>query len=138
MSEANLWAKIRERMAHKWDEATRHEDKLNPGICDVSFVAGGRHGWVELKKIQWPKRAGTIVRCKHYTPEQRNFLKRKGRAGGNTWLFVQIGRDHLLFDWERAQQFGELNTEETLALANHVWRSRMDWDEFAEILKNGN
>jgi hypothetical protein len=120
-----------------WDEATRHEDKLSPGIADVSFVIHGEHGWMELKHLQWPKRANTIVRCEHYTAEQRNFLKGKGRAGGNTWLFCQIGRDHLLFDWQRAQLFGTLNTEDTLAHANHVWRSRMDWEELADILAAG-
>jgi len=121
-----------------WQEVTRHEDKFSGGIADLSFIQDGRHGWMELKKIQWPKRPGTIVRCRHYTAEQRNFLKAKGRAGGNTWLFVQIGRDHLLFNWEQAQQFGELNTEDTLELATAVWKSRMDWQELRDVIADDN
>ncbi len=141
MSEANMWRNMRQRMHPYWDEATRHEDKLSGGIADVSFVCGGKHGWIELKHLDaWPKRSGTVVRCKHYTDEQRIFLKRKGRAGGNTWLFAKIGRDYLLFDWQQAQQVfvSELNTEETRMLAYAIWEGRMDWGELSDILALGN
>jgi len=135
MSENSLWRKVRKNMAERWDEATRHEDKLNLGVCDVSFVCGGKHGWMELKHLpKWPARPGTVVRCDHYTEDQRVFLKRKGKHAGGVWLFVQIDRDHLLFDSDRAQLFGTLNTEDTLRQANVVWRGKMDWDHLREIL----
>lgn len=138
MSESNLWRNMRERMHPYWDEATRHEDKFNSGIADVSFVCGGEHGWIELKQMDaWPKRPGTIVRCKHYTTQQRNFLKAKGEHGGNAWLFAKIGREYLLFDWRQAQQFGEVNGKGTRALAYGVWQGRMDWGELADILAVG-
>lgn len=138
MSEANMWRNMRQRMHPYWDEATRHEDKLSGGIADVSFVCGGEHGWIELKQIDaWPKRKNTIVRCKHYTSEQRIFLKRKGRAGGNTWLFAKIGREYLLIHWTQAQLFGTLNSEDTLGLAGHWWSHRMNWEELADILAVG-
>lgn len=137
--ESGLWRKMRKNLLRgRWDESTRHEDTTAAGIADVSFICGGKHGWMELKRIkEWPKRPTTIVRCDHYTPEQRNFLKRKGTHGGNCWLFAQIENDHLLFDWERAQLFGTLNKEQTLKLANVAWIKNMDWDHFAEILKYG-
>lgn len=135
MSEKNMWVNMRKRMHGLWDEATRHEDKFASGIADVSFVCGGSHGWMELKQIdKWPVRPGTTVRCKHYTDEQRIFLKRKGRAGGNTWLFVKIQRDYLLIDWALAEQFGTLNKEETLQLASARWSNRVDWEELADII----
>jgi len=137
MSEANMWRTMRERMHPYWDECTRHEDKFNSGIADVSFVCGGKHGWIELKQIDaWPKRDSTIVRCKHYTTQQRNFLKAKGEHGGNAWLFVKIGREYLLIHWKRAQLFGTLNSEDTLGLAGHWWCNRMNWEELARILSS--
>ncbi|MCP4377699.1 MAG: hypothetical protein GY794_16175 [bacterium] len=141
MSESNMWRNMRQRMHPYWDEATRHEDKFNSGIADVSFVCGGAHGWIELKQIDaWPKRDRTIVRCKHYTKQQRDFLKAKGAAGGNAWLFVKIGREYLLFDWQQAQQVfvSELNTAETRMLAYSTWKGRMDWGDLSDILALGN
>ncbi len=139
MSEAGLWKKMRNNMRRYWDEATRHEDTANIGVADVSFCIGGRHSWMELKHLAaWPKRPSTIVRCAHYKPEQWNFLLSKGRAGGYTWLFVQIGSDHLLFHWKQAKHFGTLNTEDTKRMATKVWLKKMDWRELADILeRNG-
>lgn len=135
MSESALWRTMRKRMNPHWNEATRHEDKFASGIADVSFVCGGYHGWMELKQIDaWPKRASTIVRCKHYTDAQRIFLKNKGRYGGHTWLFVKIARHYLLFNWTEAQDFGTLNKEDTLKLAGFVWHNRMNWEELAHVL----
>jgi hypothetical protein len=121
-----------------WDQATRHEDKFASGIADVSFVSYGKHGWMELKKIdKWPVRASTQVRCRHYTAEQRNFLVNKGGPGGNTWLFVKIERDYLLIHWQQAIKFGELNKEDTMQLAFAHWYNRVDWEELAAILGVG-
>jgi len=140
MSENSLWHKIRQGMGRgrHWDEATRHEEKLTPGVSDVSFCCGGKHGWMELKYLKaYPKRPGTIVRCPHYTPEQKNFLKAKGSKAGNAWLFAQIGRDHFLFDWRQAQEFGQLPKDELMDIATRVWISRMDWEELGKILSAG-
>jgi len=138
MSESAMWRNMRERMHPHWQEATRHEDKFNAGIADLSFVCGNMHGWIELKQMDaWPKRPGTIVSCKHYTAVQRAFLKAKGRHGGNAWLFVKIGREYMLFDWEEAQLFGTLNGADTRKLAGYVWSNRMNWAELGMILSGG-
>jgi len=129
---------MRERMRPYWDEATRHEDKFNSGIADVSFICGGNHGWVELKQLdKWPVRPSTIVRCKHYTTQQRHFLKAKGEHGGNTWLFVKIGRDYLLMHHGPAQLFGTMTSFETRFRSFGQWRNRMNWEELADILAAG-
>lgn len=119
MSEGNMWARLRERMEPYWREATRHEDKLHRGIADVSYVSqGGHHGWIELKYLrEYPKRAGTPVRIDHFTSDQRYWLKRKGAAGGYTWLLLQVqgSRLHLLFHWNRLEGIGQTLTAAELA-----------------------
>lgn len=138
MSEAGLWSTMRVRMGEgkHWREATRHEDALQAGISDVSYIsANGHHGWIELKKLaEWPKRPSTIVRLDHYTDAQRIFLKRKGRRGGFTWLFLKVDRDHLLFDWIGAQRVGQVNQEDLVGAARRVWRDKMNWKELGEAL----
>jgi hypothetical protein len=134
MSEGSLWKKLRKNMVPRhWDEATRHEDKLQKGIADVSFCQSGNHGWIELKHSDlWPIRPATIVRLPHYHDDQRNFLRDKGSAAGNTWLFLQVDRDHLLFDWSAADLVGKVNTSELEALAYRTWIGRkLDYLELA-------
>jgi len=138
MSEAGLWTTMRQQMgANKyWREATRHEDSLQTGIADVSFVSNnGFHGWMELKKLnEWPKRESTIVRIDHYTDDQRIWLARKGRAGGYTWLFLQVGRDYLLFNWKAAQEVGRLPKEHLMRSASLVSEKGMNWAQLGRIL----
>jgi hypothetical protein len=139
MSEKGLWSTMRVQMGSNkyWREATRHEDSLQKGIADVSFVANnGYHGWIELKKIkEWPKRESTIVRIEHYTDDQRIWLKQKGRAGGCTWLFLQVGRDYMLFNWKAAQEVGRLPKQQLMRSASLVSEKGMDWAELGRVLQ---
>lgn len=134
MSENAFWHTLGKQMKlHEgWRQATRHEDKLNLGICDVSFVNNARaHGWIELKKLhEWPKRESTIVRLRHFTDAQRIFLKEKGEAGGNCWLLLKVYRDVLLFDWWDAYyHVGYVNKERLLDLAAGYWPGKMDYSD---------
>lgn len=138
MSEKAFWRTLSKNMvkARAWKEATRHEDKLQLGIADLSFVSNsGTHGWMELKKLhEWPKRSSTIVRVPHYTEHQRIWLKKKGDAGGNTWLLIKVGRDVLLFDWHVAQRVGEMIQKDMFSTARAYWIGKMDYDELGYIL----
>jgi len=140
MSEANMWQNMRVKMGKPkhWLEATRHEDKLQSGISDVSFITRkGIHGWMELKHLkEYPKRESTIIRIEHYTPEQRQFLRRKGKRGGYTFLFVQIERDYYLFDWHAAQNVGYLTRVGMVDAACGFWTGRMDWRDLGRKLDN--
>jgi hypothetical protein len=112
-------------MGLHWDDADRHEDKLNLGVADVSFCLGGRHGWMELKQLDaWPVRDATPVRMPHFTAEQRLWLRRKGIAAGNTWLLMNV-RDArgewLLFPWDRLDDVGR--GTRALHYAAASWRS---------------
>jgi hypothetical protein len=139
MSENSFWRTLGKQMKVQggWIQATRHEDKLNLGIADVSFVNNdGRHGWIELKhEHEWPARESTIVRLKRYTEAQRIFLRDKGEAGGNAWLLVKIGRDVLLFDWKVAQRVGiDLTKDGMIAHATAFWIGKMNYPALGEAL----
>jgi len=138
MSEKSFWRTLSMNMAKcdGWREATRHEDKLQRGIADVSMVNNsGNHGWIELKKLgDWPKRESTIVRFPNYTDEQRLWLRRKGEAGGNTWLLAKVARDVLLFDYYAAQSVGYMNKKEMLISATASWIGKMNYEELGEKL----
>lgn len=116
-----------------WYEATRHEDKLQPGIADVSFVTSipdhyeGAHGWMELKHLSLlPVRPSTIVRLPHYTDAQRIFLLQKGQHAGMSFLLLQAERDYLLFNWEAAQSVGHLTTADLYEKADFVSKGKLD------------
>ena len=135
MSEKNMWTNVRKKMVPKfWAEATRHEDKYQRGIADVSFVqkredwcdelhgGPGRHGWIELKhKGMAPVRPTTICRIDHYTDDQRIWLRDKGEAGGMTFLLLQLGRTFMLFDHVQCQEVGKVTSRELIDLScwNH-------------------
>ncbi len=137
MSENNLWAKVRRNMVGPyWQEAQRHEDKLDRGIADVSFSQRGRHGWVELKwATEWPAREATILRLDHYTDEQRAFLESKGKGGGNTWLLLQVYRDHLLFNWPEAiHSVGRVNKMDLIEAATGYWSGHLNYQELSDLM----
>lgn len=140
--ENSFWRTLSKNMnaCKGWRESTRHEDKLQLGIADVSFVNNdGRHGWIELKRLrEWPKRESTIVRLPHFTDHQRIWLRRKGEAGGNVWLLVKIERDVLLFDWETAYvHVGGITKQEMISNCTMVWFGKMDYSELGQVLCAG-
>jgi hypothetical protein len=119
-----------------WHEATRHEDKLQTGIADVSFVDKMTgHGWCELKHLhRWPARASTRVSLPHFTPAQRVWLQSKGIAG-NVFLLLQVADDHLLFRHDQLADLGFLTRAETESTACAVWRGRLDYADLARALR---
>lgn len=135
-AEANLWNRLRTNMVGTyWCEATRHEDKLQKGIADVSFCQNGYAGWMELKHVsQWPARATTKVRLPHYSIDQKEFLERKGKCMGNTWLFIQVEGDFLLYNWKGAQNLPDITKTEMVELAVAFYEKRLDYAQFARDL----
>lgn len=136
MNEATLRNYVRPRLAAKGVLTTHHEDALNAGIPDLSYSGGGVNGWIELKWLPaWPKRADTIVKIDHYTKEQKHFLLSRGRAGGRCWLLLRVGREHLLFDHERAQHVGEMDRVLLGACCKlHEDNERLDFEYLTEVL----
>ena len=137
-AEANLWARLRSNMVPLyWCEATRHEDKFQKGIADISFCQAGIGGWMELKHVSdWPRRDNTPIRIPHYSIDQKDFLEKKGKHQGNTWLFLQIGSDYLVYDWLPAQELPDLPKAHMIAIATFFYEGRLDYSRFAYDLEN--
>jgi len=101
-------------MGTRW-HVQSHEDQHSTGVADLSYGAGGVNGWIELKQIPaWPKLDKTLAKPSHYTAEQVNWLRGRGRKGGNCFVFVKVGSYcYYLFSWEEARnvQRGMTRTE---------------------------
>lgn len=135
-AEANLWARLRTNMVGKyWCEATRHEDKFQRGIADISFCQNGIGGWMELKHVSdYPARDKTPIRMPHYSIDQKEFLEKKGKCMGNTWLFIQIAGDFFLYDHVAAQDLPDKTKTEMVELSTFFYEKRLDYSQFARDL----
>jgi hypothetical protein len=100
-------------------DAIAVENAVLPGTPDVEFIGG----WVELKSAdRWPARAETPLRLEHFSPEQRAWLRRRCRRGGNAWLLLRVGTEWLLFPGETAAAIlGTATKAELLAAARRFW-----------------
>ena len=135
--ESNLWRYISQGMGRRWS-ASRHEDMIGLGVPDVSYGLQGVQGWIELKVLDdWPKNPKTIVQFRKFTTWQRRWLLGRGRHGDRTWLLVKIKRVFLLFHWSSFNAIGTTNRKKLIAATSGVWTSRIDWDDFERILKEG-
>ena len=84
-----------------------HEDRYTIGTPDISYGLNGVNGWIEAKYLdKWPKSG--VVKIDHYTPQQKNWLMERGKAGGKCFLLVGVGSEMMLFDHETAQDVGEM------------------------------
>ncbi len=113
-------------------DAVAVENRVYPGTPDVNYV----EGWVELKWLpRWPKGSEEApVRVKHFTPQQRVWLKRRWRKGGNAYLLLQAGRDWLLFDGlTAALHLGKVSQPRLRELALAVW-PKLDEQELKKWL----
>lgn len=93
----------------------RVENALGLGTPDVNGRedGDGPDTWLELKQNKaWPKRATTIVRLRHFTREQKQWLVDRGVAGGNCGVLWQVEKDYLLFGWWDAPYLGHLTKEQ--------------------------
>lgn len=102
---------------------------INPGCPDVNYA----DGWIELKHLDnWPKVSdGAVVRCEHFTVQQRLWALQRRCAGGQVWFFIQIGRDFLLFDaLDAAMKVGFVSRAQLYNAAKANWNKRVNEEEF--------
>lgn len=112
MSEHDLWSEFKKRLP-KHAHFIRVENSASLGTPDINGCCNGNDMWIELKHLKkWPKRKRTIVRIRHYTDTQRDWIKTRGQCGGLVLLLVQIEQTYLLFDWMTALAVGHLNKQE--------------------------
>lgn len=112
----------------------RVENSACPGTPDINCTLG----WVEDKWIKsWP-RAETIVRCDHFTPQQRCWHIQRNLAGGRSYVMLQVGRDYLLFMGHvAAEVLGRSTAERLESNAMRVWRGRLVDEELVAELVEG-
>jgi hypothetical protein len=112
-------------------DAQAVENPIRPGTPDVNYV----EGWLELKWLErWPVRGG-VVNIKHFTPQQRIWLKRRWNKGGRVYLLLNVGRDWLLFNGLVASSvIGNMNKEELIAVCDKHWHTRINKDELIKEL----
>ena len=90
MSEQALWQNLKTKMRGKW-HVQRHEDRLSPGIPDLSFVCQGVAGWMELKYMEaWPKRADTLTDI-GLSVVQKAWMDAYVKHGGLAFVLLQVG-----------------------------------------------
>jgi len=86
-----MWRTLRPKMLSL--DPHRIENSTEKGTPDVNYS----HGWIELKYCkEWPKRAATPLRIRHFTKEQRVWLERREIAGGITWVLLKVGESEWL------------------------------------------
>lgn len=124
MSESDQWKRVKKALAPL--KPFRVENPALPGTPDVNF----RGGWMELKwEREWPKRADTIVRCDHFTPQQKAFAVAHWRAGRNTTVLWTVEGQWMLFDGQTAAKIiGKVDRAELEARALRVWKPLDDAD----------
>lgn len=149
MSERSLWIYVRRGMAGKWD-ATRHEDRINLGIPDVSYgitepslllESNSVNGWIELKKVRaWSKGIKRpFIRLPKFTIEQRDWLIQRGLHGGRCWLLLQVRREYFLFSWKNdfVRLFDLINVYSRDYLKRNAcgyWEKSINWEDFRTLL----
>lgn len=113
-------------------DAVAIENLLEKGTPDVEYLGGG---WLELKSVErWPPRGGP-VKCDHFTPEQRMWLRRRCRAGGSADLLVRVGNDWLLLKGlYAAERFGYAPKPELIERAWRYWEGGLDEKELLHCL----
>src|SRR3546814_13417930 len=98
MSESRLRGNIVKAL-RCWD-AVVVENPVCPGTPDVNYI----DGWLELKFLpKWPRVPSTNpILIRHYTAQQRIWLRRRWLRGGRSHLLLQVGREWLVFEIGRA------------------------------------
>jgi len=137
-SEAGLWSHMRRKCKNFPCDLTRVENGVETGTPDVNGCYDAVEFWVELKfRETWPVRESTPVRFRHYTEDQRRWLRDRGKVGGRAWLLVQVGRCYMLFNWFYAQGVGLYNQEQMLLNASFVWYGALSGRQLLLALTQG-
>ena len=106
----------------------RVENSVRPGTPDVNLSTGA---WVELKVLdKWPA-TGKPVKIGHFTPQQRAWLIRRTRAGGECYVFLGVGgKQWLLIDgFCAATNVGYLTRDQLIESADRYWEGRFPGPE---------
>lgn len=121
----------------RWDVQS-HEDRFSLGIPDLSYGARGVNGWIELKQVRkWPKRAETNVDLSHFTSNQVNWLRRRGKKAGNCFVLIKVDTEYFVFSFHTARFLrAGMTKKEFYERCILSWEKSVDPDQLIEILVN--
>lgn len=105
--EATFWDELRPKlMKVPGTDLTRIENGIVPGTPDVNGCIHRVDFWCELKCMPrgYDHKKTGIFEIDHYTINQRNWIRRRGKAGGRVSLALKIvyPREYMLFQWPAA------------------------------------
>lgn len=124
--ERDLWHALRDAVSPH-GHIERIENMVGNGMPDVTFcILPGIEGFIELKWApRWPKDPTVILKLKHFTPQQRIWLRQRTRAGGRCYVLLQVGDDRILLTGEWAQRHLGLDATKADITANALFGSRL-------------
>ena len=139
-AESALWRLLRASvLPGHW---VRVENRVQRGTPDVNYCVSGVEGWLELKSVDnWPIRGGVLL-IKHFTIQQRLWLRERCLAGGRAALLLRIEKpkkQYLLFDGlYAAGSLGMVSRKSLETNALIMWGPKMNRDAFlAGLLRGG-
>jgi penicillin-binding protein-related factor A (putative recombinase) len=137
MAESSLSRYVTKGLRKLGADVTRHEDIVTKGVPDVSYGMQGVNGWIELKEIKWKKRR-TTGNDIGLSPEQRLWLRQRGKQGGRCFVLVRAteSREYFLFSWRSVPKFGDMKItrEEMHQHALRYWNKAINMDELVDEL----
>lgn len=103
MAESDLWGTLK-LYTQRHGHFERIENLVGIGRPDVNYCIQGVEGNIELKQLKdWPKRPDTVVEVRHFTPQQRLWIRDRVRARGRVYVLLQVGPAYLLLGGEWAR-----------------------------------
>lgn len=129
MSESTMRQWVTQTALREWG-ALAIENLLSKGTPDVFCTRGA----VELKEAAVPKRAETVVRVRHFSPEQRSTLVGMHARGWRLAVVLRLGRSWIMLPalWA-AEYLGRVPAWVLVqASPGRVWSRRPSGESFRE------
>jgi len=100
-------------------DAKSIENTCGAGTPDVNCT----WGWIELKALsKAPVKPETPVRVPHFTPQQKIWLTKRTRAGGNCGVLLMVDREWFWMNGTLAVTYlGSSTMEQLRILASRYW-----------------
>ena len=109
----------------------RVENPLLPGTPDVNCTKG----WIELKQCdKWPG-GDASLRVKHFTPQQKVWLRRRWQHDQRAWLLLHCQNDFILLNGDvAAKMLGSSNRQELISASTGHWVDILPKEELQKCL----
>jgi hypothetical protein len=130
MNETAMRKSVRDKALkeHPTSDWCRLESWVGIGVPDINWCVDGMELWIEGKCIPpeaMPKRTTTALHI-GLRPEQRLWLEKRQRAGGNVCVLALLGKEWFIF----RENFGALLEKQTLEdlrmISTHHWTGPFD------------